>query len=164
MTFKSMLKATALAGAVLCAALSASASAKEWRGWNIHAPGYPNTVALKSFAKMVSDKTNGELTLKVFNNGVLGNQPDAIEQTRNGALDFANFNLGPMGPIVPMTNVVSLPFLFSSEEQMHHVMDGKVGREFSDAMEKKGSWLCPISIPARAAYSTMSARSRRPPT
>ena len=138
MTFTSMLRSAALAGAVLAVAISGQASAKNWRGWNIHAPGYPNTVALEHFAKAVTEKTNGELTLKVYNNGVLGNQPDAIEQTRNGALDFANFNLGPMGPIVPMTNVVSLPFLFSSEEQMHHVMDGKVGREFSDAMEKKG--------------------------
>jgi len=138
MTFTSMLRSAALAGAVLAVAISSQASAKNWRGWNIHAPGYPNTVALEHFAKAVTEKTNGELTLKVYNNGVLGNQPDAIEQTRNGALDFANFNLGPMGPIVPMTNVVSLPFLFSSEEQMHHVMDGKVGREFSDAMEKKG--------------------------
>jgi len=118
--------------------VAGAAGAAEWRGWNIHAPGYPNTVAMEDFAKTVTEKTNGELTLKVYNNGVLGNQPDAIEQTRNGALDFANFNLGPMGPIVPMTNVVSLPFLFSSEEQMHHVMDGKIGQDFSDAMEKKG--------------------------
>jgi len=138
MTFTSMLRAAALAGAILGVAFSGQASAKNWRGWNIHAPGYPNTVALEHFAKAVTEKTNGALTLKVYNNGVLGNQPDAIEQTRNGALDFANFNLGPMGPIVPMTNVVSLPFLFSGEEQMHHVMDGKIGREFSDAMEKKG--------------------------
>jgi len=138
MKLTSMLRTGALAGAVFAVAMSGQASAKNWRGWNIHAPGYPNTVALEHFAKTVTDETKGALTLKVYNNGVLGNQPDAIEQTRNGALDFANFNLGPMGPIVPMTNVVSLPFLFSSEEQMHHVMDGKIGREFSDAMEKKG--------------------------
>ena len=129
------LTAIAVTGGIFVAG---AAGAAEWRGWNIHAPGYPNTVALEHFAAAVSEKTNGELTLKVYNNGVLGDQPDAIEQTRNGALDFANFNLGPMGPIVPMTNVVSLPFLFSSEEQMHHVMDGQIGRDFSDAMEKKG--------------------------
>jgi tripartite ATP-independent transporter DctP family solute receptor len=134
----SLLRIAAVAGAALCIAATSAAVAKDWRGWNIHAPGFPNTIALEDFAKAVTEKTNGELTLKVYNNGVLGNQPDAIEQTRNGALDFANFNLGPMGPIVPMTNVVSLPFLFSSEEQMHHAMDGEIGKRFSDAMEKKG--------------------------
>jgi len=138
MKLKTILRATAMAGAVLCAAAVSPANATSWRGWNIHAPGYPNTVALEDFAKDVTKKTNGDLTLKVYNNAVLGDQPDAIEQTRNGALNFANFNLGPMGPIVPMTNVLSLPFLFSSVEQMHHVMDGKIGQDFSDALSKKG--------------------------
>lgn len=138
MIAKSLLRATAIAAVLFGAAATTSAFAAEWRGWNIHAPGYPNTVAMEDFAKAVTEKTKGELTLKVYNNGVLGDQPDAIEQTRNGALDFANFNLGPMGPIVPMTNVVSLPFLFASEEQMHHAMDGAVGKEFSAAMETKG--------------------------
>ncbi|MGN6549480.1 MAG: TRAP transporter substrate-binding protein [Pararhizobium sp.] len=138
MHLKSILRATALAGAVLAVAAASPASAKSWRGWNIHAPGYPNTVAMEDFAKAVSKDTNGDLTLKVYNNAVLGDQPDAIEQTRNGALDFANFNMGPMGPIVPMANVLSLPFLFSGIEQMHHVMDGEIGKQFSDAMSKKG--------------------------
>jgi tripartite ATP-independent transporter DctP family solute receptor len=137
-TARSLLRTTAIAAAIFCAASTSSAFAKNWRGWNIHAPGYANTVALEDFAKAVGEKTNGELTLKVYNNAVLGDQPDAIEQTRNGALDFGNFNLGPMGPVVPITNVLSLPFVFSSEEQMHHVMDGDIGKEFADAIEKKG--------------------------
>ncbi len=135
---RSLLRTTAIAAAVLCVAASSSAFAKNWRGWNVHAPGYPNTVALEDFAKAVGDKTGGDLTMKVYNNATLGDQSDAIEQVRNGALDFANFNLGPMGPIVPMTNVVSLPFLFSGVEQMHHVMDGPIGQKFSDAMAAKG--------------------------
>lgn len=138
MHVRSLLRTAALAGAVLCLAAGSQAYAKNWRGWNIHAPGYPNTVALEDFAKTVTEKTDGELTLKVYNNAVLGDQPDAIEQTRNGALDFANFNMGPMGPIVPMTNVLSLPFLFSGVEQMHHVMDGEVGKKFADALAEQG--------------------------
>ena len=46
----------------------------------------------------------------MFHSGVLGNQPDAIEQVRIGGLEIGNFNLGPMGPW-PQTNVVSLPFI-----------------------------------------------------
>ena len=138
MHVRTLLRTTALAGAVLCLAAGSQAYAKNWRGWNIHAPGYPNTVAMEDFAKAVTEKTDGELTPKVYNNAVLGDQPDAIEQTRNGALDFANFNMGPMGPIVPMTNVLSLPFLFTGLDQMHHVMDGEIGQQFSDALSEKG--------------------------
>jgi len=137
MSFSKFLRGTALAAAAL-ALLAGQAMAANWRGWNIHPDGYPNTIALESFAKQVTDKTKGAITAQVYNNGVLGAQPDAIEQLRNGALDFANFNLGPMGEFVPEVNVLSLPFLFTGVDQMHKVMDGPIGQKFSDAMSKKG--------------------------
>ncbi|HVJ43050.1 MAG TPA: TRAP transporter substrate-binding protein [Dongiaceae bacterium] len=151
---RSIICTAILASAVLCAG-SSIASAKQWRGWNIHAPGYPNTVALEQFAKAITDGTKGDITATVYNNAVLGDQSDAIEQTRNGALDFANFNLGPMGPIVPMTDVLSLPFLFNSVDQMHKAMDGTIGQKFSDALSQKGlvalSW---FDSGARSMYNT----------
>jgi tripartite ATP-independent transporter DctP family solute receptor len=148
------LKTTALAGVMLAASL-AGVQAKDWRGWGIHPDDYPNSVALVQFANDVTDKTGGAIKATVYNGGILGDQPDAIEQTRNGALDFGNFNLGPMGPIVPETNVLSLPFLFSSVDQMHKVMDGEIGKKFSDAMAQKGlvalSW---YDSGARSFYNT----------
>jgi tripartite ATP-independent transporter DctP family solute receptor len=154
MFINTLFKATLLAG-VLASAMGASAGAKDWRGWGIHPEDYPNSVAMVQFAKDVTDKTKGEIKATVYNGGILGDQPDAIEQVRNGALDFANFNMGPMGPIVPETNVLSLPFLFNGVDQMHKVMDGDVGRKFSDAMQKKGlvalSW---FDSGARSFYDT----------
>ena len=155
MRLGSFLRTTAMAAALLGVAAASPAMAKGWRGWNIHAPGYPNTVAMEDFAKAVTAKTDGGIKAQVYNNAVLGDQPDAIEQTRSGALDFANFNMGPMGPIVPMTNVLSLPFLFNGVEQMHHVMDGPIGQKFSDALSEKGlvalSW---FDSGARSMYNT----------
>lgn len=136
--FRAAMVGTAVAAALAVTMAASPALAKNWRGWNIHGPGYPNTVAMEDFAKALDEKTNGELTARVYNNATLGDQPDAIEQTRNGALDFANFNMGPMGPIVPMTNVLSLPFLFSGVDQMHAAMDGEIGKKFSAALEEKG--------------------------
>ncbi|MGO2992362.1 MAG: TRAP transporter substrate-binding protein [Halomonadaceae bacterium] len=127
----------ALTGVSLLAA-AVSAQADNWRGWNIHPDGYPNTVALEAFAEAVKEQTEGRVTPRVYNNAVLGDQSDAIEQTRNGALDFANFNMGPMGPIVKETNVFSLPFLFTDVDHMHTVMDGEIGQRFADALEDKG--------------------------
>ncbi|AXS41591.1 TRAP transporter substrate-binding protein [Breoghania sp. L-A4] len=136
MKHSALLRRCLLAGALTLSATAAQAA--DWRGWNIHPEGYPNTVALEQFAKDVTEKTDGRVTATVYNGGVLGSQPDAIEQTRNGALDFANFNMGPMGPIIPETNVLSLPFLFNGVDQMHKVMDGPIGKKFSAAMEKEG--------------------------
>ena len=136
-------------------AFALPAQADNWRGWNIHPNGYPNTIALEEFAAAVAEQTDGRVNPRVYNNAVLGDQSDAIEQTRNGALDFANFNMGPMGPIVPETNVFSLPFLFNDVEHMHTVMDGEIGERFADALEGKGlvvlSW---FDSGARSIYNT----------
>ena len=151
------LKKTACTAVVSAAlvAMSLPVQANNWRGWNIHPPGYPNTVALEAFAERVADRTEGRVKPQVYNNGVLGDQPDAIEQTRNGALDFANFNMGPMGPIVKETNVLSLPFIFSSIEHMHDVMDGEIGQQFADALAGQNlvalSW---FDSGARSLYNT----------
>ncbi|MGP9566267.1 TRAP transporter substrate-binding protein [Halomonas sp. AOP12-C2-37] len=155
-TKKSPLKTLApIVGAAALVAFALPAQAEDWRGWNIHPDGYPNSVALKEFAEAVAEQTEGRVNPRVYNNAVLGDQSDAIEQTRNGALDFANFNMGPMGPIVKETNVFSLPFLFNNIEHMHTVMDGEIGDRFADALEEKGlvalSW---FDSGARSIYNT----------
>ena len=130
--------AVALGAAFMAAGFTVSANAVEWRGWNIHVDGYPNTVAMDKFAELLAEKTGGEITLKMFHNGTLGSQPDAIEQVRIGALEIGNFNLGPMGPTIPETNVVSLPFIFKDMGHMHRALDGEAGSQISDGMAKKG--------------------------
>lgn len=122
-----------------CLALAAtSATAQELRGWNIHVEDYPVSIAMESFAAEVAERTNGEVTMKVFHNGVLGSQPDAIEQIRLGVLDFGEFSLGPMGTSVPETNVVSLPFIFPSIPAMYEMMDGEIGDAIGEGMKERG--------------------------
>ncbi|MGR3783355.1 MAG: TRAP transporter substrate-binding protein DctP, partial [Albimonas sp.] len=155
MTRISRLKLGAAALAALTALAASPVAAEDWRGWNIHPPTYPNGIALDAFAEKVAEATEGRVTPTVYHNAVLGDQPDAIEQTRNGALDFGNFNMGPMGPIVPATNILSLPFIFSSVDQMHKVMDGEIGQRFSDALAEQGlvalAW---FDSGARSLYNT----------
>ncbi|MHB0775379.1 TRAP transporter substrate-binding protein [Halomonas sp. WWR20] len=150
-----LVKIMKIASAGALVALALPVQADQWRGWNIHPPGYPNSIALGSFAKEVAEKTEGRVEPKIYHNAVLGDQPDAIQQTRNGALDFANFNMGPMGPIVPETNVLSLPFIFKSVDAMHQVMDGEIGQRFADALAEKDlialSW---FDSGARSLYNT----------
>ncbi|SLN63211.1 TRAP transporter substrate-binding protein [Pseudooctadecabacter jejudonensis] len=124
--------ATALA---LCAT---AASAENMRAWNIHVDGHPNTAAMDKFAELVAEKTGGDVTIEVFHGGVLGSQPDALEQVQLGAIDIGNFNLGPIGPIVKEANLVSLPFIFRDVDHMFRVLDGPAGDTMADAMAEAG--------------------------
>ncbi len=141
----------ALGAAVM---LSTSAMAENWRAWNIHNDGHPNTAAMDRFAELVAEKTGGEVTVDVFHGGVLGSQPDAIEQVRIGAIDVGNFNLGPIGPIVPEANLVSLPFIFKSVPHMFRVLEGEAGDIMGAAMAEAGlqpiAW---IDAGARSFYA-----------
>ncbi|MEM9427154.1 MAG: TRAP transporter substrate-binding protein [Pseudomonadota bacterium] len=128
-----------LAGAVAALAmLGTAATAADWRGWNIHVDGYPNTVAMDKFAELVAEKTGGEITLQMFHGGTLGSQPDAIEQVRLGGLQIGNFNLGPIGPIAAEANVVSLPFIFKDVPHMFRVLNGEGGEAIAAGMEAQG--------------------------
>jgi len=114
------------------------ASAADWRAWNIHNDGHPNTAAMDRFSELVNEATKGEVKLQVFHGGVLGNQPDALEQVRAGAIEVGNFNLGPIGPIVKEANLVSLPFIFKSVPHMFRVLDGEAGSIVSKGMADAG--------------------------
>ncbi|MEM6887459.1 MAG: TRAP transporter substrate-binding protein [Pseudomonadota bacterium] len=130
-------KTVASAIAALSIACTA-AGAADWRGWNIHVEGYPNTIAMDKFAELVAEKTNGEITLQMFHGGTLGSQPDAIEQVRLGGLEIGNFNLGPIGPVAPEANVVSLPFIFKDVPHMFRVLEGEGGQAIANGMASKG--------------------------
>jgi tripartite ATP-independent transporter DctP family solute receptor len=145
----------AIAAVALLVGFSVSAQAKEWRGWNIHVAGYPNTVAMDKFAELLKEKSGGKMTVKMYHAGTLGSQPDAIEQVRAGALEIGNFNLGPLGPIVPEANVVSLPFIFKDTDHMWRVLDGKAGDIINEGMTKFG--LVPLAwydAGARSFYNS----------
>jgi len=53
-------------------------------------------------------------------------------------LDMNRVNLIPLNNIIPLTQVPSLPFLFTSVKQMHKVLDGAIGDEILDSFAEKG--------------------------
>jgi tripartite ATP-independent transporter DctP family solute receptor len=122
----------------LIAGFTVSTQAAEWKGWNIHVAGYPNTIALDKFAELLNAKSGGKMQLKMYHAGTLGSQPDAIEQVRLGGLEIANFSLGPLGPVVPEANVVSLPFIFKDPDHAFRVLEGKAGDMINEGLAKKG--------------------------
>ena len=146
---------TSLVAAVTAMIMMAGpASAENWRAWNIHHDGHPNTAAMDRFAELVEEVTGGEITVEVFHGGVLGSQPDALEQVRIGAIEIGNFNLGPIGPMVKEANLVSLPFIFKSVPHMFRVLEGEAGDIMAKAMAEAGVMpLAWVDAGARSFYT-----------
>ncbi|GIX08486.1 TRAP transporter substrate-binding protein [Elioraea sp.] len=126
-----------LAAAAALAIAAAPAVAQEWRGWNIHVPDYPNSKGLDRWAELVAQRTNNRIRMRMFHSAQLGQQDEAIQQLRLGAIDVANFNITPLNNLVPETQVLTLPFIFRDVGHSHRVVDGAVGDAIARAIEAK---------------------------
>ena len=141
----------AILASVSVLGLAVAAEARELRGWNLHVPDYPGSIAMDEFAKAIGEKTEDRHTATVYHNGQLGDQRFAIEQFAFDGIDFAVFSGGSLGDFAPALNIVSMPYVFTSQEHMFKVLDGDVGEKLSAALE-------PYNMVALAWY-TGGARS-----
>ena len=108
------------------------------RSADTHADGYPTVEAVEYMGQLLSDWTNGRITIEVFPGRQLGEESDTIEQVQIGALDMVRVNLAPLNNIAPETAIPSLPFIFRSTDHMHRVMDGEIGMEIMQSLEPHG--------------------------
>jgi len=133
--YRKLMTALALAGLATAATLT---HATEFRSSDIHPEDYPTVLAVRHMGELVSQRTNGRHSIKVFAKSVLGIEKDTIEQTKLGAIAMTRVNVAPMNNICPETMVPTMPFLFSSKEQMRHVLDSAIGDEILKACEAQG--------------------------
>lgn len=135
MTSRSCLYGLAFAAAI---SLSGAASAKEFRSADVHPADYPTVRAVNEMSRIVSERTGGKHTIKVFGQSALGSEKDTVEQTKLGALDMVRVNTAAFNNIAPETVVPALPFIFKSKEHMRKVLDGPVGEEILKSLEPQG--------------------------
>jgi tripartite ATP-independent transporter DctP family solute receptor len=126
----------ALAGLMLTATVSQAQT--KLRAWNIHPEGYPVTEAMKRFASLVAQGTQGRYQIEVFSNAVLGDQPKAVQMLKAGDIDVAEFSSGPLSDAAPGLKALNLPFLFTDSAHMFKHLDGKLGGRFAAKLEASG--------------------------
>jgi len=146
-----------LAAALALSSVATIANAQQvtLRSADIHPDGYPTVEAVIYMGKLVSERTNGRISVKVFNNASLGSEKDTIEQTRFGVIDMNRVNTAPFNNLVPQTQVLGMPFLFRSVDHMHKTIDGPIGDEILAAFEPHGLiGLAFYDSGARSFYTT----------
>ena len=125
--------------AAVWTALSLNATARELRSADVHnADDYPTVAAVKYMSELLSQRSKGAYTIKVFNKGALGSEKETIDQVKIGALELTRVNISPMNAICPKTQVPAMPFLFRSVEHMRKALDGPAGEEILKSCEEQG--------------------------
>ncbi|MEM9532562.1 MAG: TRAP transporter substrate-binding protein [Pseudomonadota bacterium] len=116
---------------------------------------YPTTQGLHAIDRLLNERTNGEMRVRVYPGGQMGAEKDTLEIAVFGGLDLTRVNLAPINSIVPETIVLALPFLFRSIAHSRAAFDGAVGRQILDAMMPHGlRGMCYYDSGARSFYNT----------
>ena len=92
-------------------------------------------IAAEKFKELVEEGTDGAYTIEIHPNGELGDEATLLESMSVGELDMGIVTSGPFVNFSSDMGVLDMPFLFSSNDEAHTVLDGEVGKELLGTLE-----------------------------
>ncbi|KEA63959.1 TRAP-type C4-dicarboxylate transport system, periplasmic component [Marinobacterium lacunae] len=99
---------------------------------------HPQTLGARKFAELVEQKTQGEVEVKVFSGGMLGNDVNMTSMLQAGTLAFTVPSTATLASLNGNFSIVSLPFQFDNEAHADAVLDGEVGQSLLRSLDDKG--------------------------
>ena len=88
----------------------------------------PQNVAAYAFKKMLEERTKGEIKVQVYPSAQLGDARTMVEGIQMGTIEMADLENGVMGNFIPEVLVWDLPYVFTSLDAAHRVLDGPIGQ------------------------------------
>lgn len=99
---------------------------------------FPIVKADQYFVDEVQKQSHGRLKVKLYPNGVLGGAEGTVNGVRNGSIQMGAVASTWIAQGVPQVAALSLPFLFSSSDQMSTVLSSSpLGKQLAEQTQKK---------------------------
>ena len=84
------------------------------------------------FRQAVDRATAGEVTVRIFPSGTLGQEREIVQQLQEGLVDFMVSGTAIWGSVAPRLQVLDFPFLWRDWDHVHRIVDGPLGDEVAD--------------------------------
>jgi tripartite ATP-independent transporter DctP family solute receptor len=111
-------------------------------------------VALSEFAKLVEEKTNGEVKVQIFPNGQLGGESEVLEQLQVGAVAMTKVSAAALTTYDEGYNAFTLPYVFVDESHYFRSMSSEaVNNLYNDTKDKGFIGLTFYNSGARSFYT-----------
>lgn len=95
-----------------------------------------NQGAMK-FAELVKERSKGRIQVTVYPDGQLGKgERELLEAVQQGTIDVYVGSTGPIGGFSPGIGILDIPFLFNDYGHADRVLDGPIGQQLLDDLEK----------------------------
>ena len=99
----------------------------------------PITMASEHLSDLVKEKTDGEVEIKVFADGVLfgGSPSNAVNQLSDGSIDILTLSTSLYASFEPKYTAISVPYMFEDLDQLESYLAGEPGQELSTSLKKQ---------------------------
>jgi len=100
----------------------------------VMAPGGASHQGAEKFAELVKERSKGELLVRLYPNGILGNDRVLVEGLQLRATDMIITGTAMVGWYIPEYGVLEAPFVFRDYDHLDKVMKGEIGKEIIEAL------------------------------
>lgn len=141
-SFLRMVSISLVAVCVFAFAGGAAAAPKyQWRAATETIAGSVADMYAQEFARLLKEKSNGDIQLDIYHSGTLGTPTEMFELTLNGAIEFCFTGPSQSSSIVPENQILGLQFLFSDNSLVNRdfLAESKALNEMlNEKYEEKG--------------------------
>jgi tripartite ATP-independent transporter DctP family solute receptor len=101
-------------------------------------PGYPPSRAWEYVAKLALERSAGRIRLELEIPFAGGNEMEALLRVRSGELDMVSVTTYVAGALLPLAQLLDLPFVFPDTKSAHRLIDGPLGQHILASFESFG--------------------------
>lgn len=102
---------------------------------HVVAENTPKGQAASKFAELVEEKTNGKVKVHVYPNSSLFNDENEFQALQNGNVEMIIPTFSKMTSNLPNWQVLDLPYLFNSDDEVHEVLTGSIGEQLLNELK-----------------------------
>ncbi len=81
--------------------------------------------SMNEFARLIEEKTDGEVTVQFYPDSQLGSEVELLELTQTGAIDFTKVSASAIEGFSKDYSIFGIPYLFDSEDHFYRVMENE---------------------------------------
>lgn len=102
---------------------------------HVVAENTPKGEAVRKFASLVQDRSNGEIKVEIYSNGTLYNDANEFTALQNGHIQMIAPATSKMTERYPEWQVLDLPFAFPNYDAVRQAYEGEIGLTLLNNLE-----------------------------
>lgn len=144
---------------VLALSFSSAALAKTVLKYaHIYDPSHPVAIGSEMVAKIVAEKTNGEVEIQVFPASQLGSEEAILEAAIFGSVDIASSGAGQIGNLFKPVLVLEMPYTFKDNDHVVRFAKSDIAKQMGEDLRQEFG----VKIVGTTPYGIRQVTSNKP--